>query len=62
MNIRTVVGSWIMISAILGVPIVTGLLLMRITGLIIGSIVGGILLYLASDGIDNYIRLGYPVS
>lgn len=58
MNIRTVVGSWIMISTILGVPIVTGLLVMRITGLIIGTIVGGILLYLASDSIDNYIRSG----
>jgi len=59
-NMMTVLVSWLMVFAAVGIPTMIGMLLFAATGLIFGFIVGGIILYLASDYIATYIRSGYP--
>jgi hypothetical protein len=58
-NLITGIGSWLAVWASLGIPTVVGLLILNLTGMIIGIVVGGIILYLASDKINTYVKSGY---
>jgi Na+/H+ antiporter NhaC len=59
-NLVTVLISWVMVFAAVTIPTFVGVLFFETTGLILGLVVGGIILYLASDYIARYIRKGYP--
>jgi hypothetical protein len=59
-NFVTVIVSWLVIVALLAIPTLVGLFLLHVTGFLLGVILGGIFLFLASDSIAKFIRAGYP--